>query len=708
MADSASINKEAQTDRMNNCHPNKLETKTMSYTHNDQQTARDEILALQDKVSEGRREFFKQVGQGAVATAVATTAVHMGVRPYMKPIVSTASADPISMPGGGWKNLFSLKPNFMYLNIGTTGSTPTAILDKYEQWYYDIAWRCDAYQNTVDYCIDAVSASGNPFGCNPSEFVMTFTTTDGMMKLMDGQDWKAGDRIIITNMEHGGGLGPMYASINRYGVDTPKLRVVWVDKVSGAKLADQTGASGIPAVVPYGMVLVPTGVRKDASEKLGHPLPSQVAASGQAPDRYFYETFFKGQMDSVQRDLGGHCQAMMISSPPYLTGVRLPEAEMCAYTAERGIRSTIDGAHLTGMINLDFHKMGVDFFAGSGHKWQCGPGQTGIAYIRNGTGNQRNWKFPDNTGAMRSGRTNSDYASGDFAIPKFWPWNDRFRNSKYMVAPADVTPESPIRQFWHGHRDPAQNAGRDMQSIGNNSAPLNRALFECINLWNTIGRANVEDYVVTLAQYLRFRTATNPTFEGDAGPGAGAALFGHVQDFRKNEKGSAELTWADVWTPAADGNANMPVWTKCGLTGWNPIYWVGEGKGPDYNRPMSPAERTQMSGRTSAIIAYLNATHGIYTRNTAVPHQMRFDRPATFSDSFVSDYGDTINIEGKVNSQVILSANANAGFGTQNNSQPFRISTHLFHNLDEVEMLNDVFTRDANLAAMLGIRVAAE
>lgn len=672
----------------------------MSYTHNDQQNARDDILALQDKVSEGRREFFKQIGQGAVATAVATTAMHMGVRPYMKPTVSAASADPVTGAVGGWKNMFSLKPNYLYMNIGTTGSTPTAILDKYEQWYYDVAWKCDAYNSTVDYCIDAVA--GGQFGCNPSEFVMSFTTTDGMMKTMEGQDWKAGDKLMITNMEHGGGLGPMYSMINRYGVKNPELRVVWVDKNTGAKLADQSGASGIPAVAPYAMILAPTGVRKDATETLGYPLPTQLQAAGGSPDDYIYNTYFKGQQQRVMSDLGAGISGMMFSSPPYLTGVRMPEEQMCKFTAENGIRSTLDAAHLTGMINIDLHKMGVDFFAGSGHKWQCGPGQTGIAYIRNGVGaSSKSWKFNNSAGVARSGSTPSGYGSGDWAMPKYWPWNDSFRNSQYMVSPSAVTPTTPTRQFWNGTRDAAQNAGGAMQSIGNNSIPMNRALYECVKLWNTIGRPAIEDYVVTLAQYLRFLTATNAVLNADGG--AGAALYAHVQDFRKaaaTNKGGDALTWADVWTPGADGNANMPVWTKCGLTGWNPTYFA-EGRGPDYNRPLSPSERSAQSTRTSAIIAYLNATHGMYTRNTAVPHQMRFVNPGTYVDNFTSDAGKPISINGKVNSAVILSANANAGFGKQNNSQPFRLSTHLFHNVADIDAFNDMWKNDANAVAML-------
>lgn len=681
----------------------------MSYMNNDSQNARDDILALQDKVSEGRREFFKQVGQGAVATAVATTAMHMGVRPFMKPAVEKAAAAPSAgIFGGGWKNLFSLKPNYLYMNIGTTGSTPTAILDKYEQWYNDVAWKCPAYATTNDYCINAVTGSASngvsPFGCNPSEFIQSFTTTDGMMKMLEGQDWKSGTSVLVTNMEHGGGMGPLMCVCNRYGVKRPVLEVIWVNRLTGAILTSSTEAHAIPAVKTNGVVLAPTGIRKDSSEKIGYPQPAQVyAKSTMHPDQYFWDYFVGNQFKNNVAAMSPVPVASMISSPPYLTGVRLPEQQYCNYMSSKSIRTTIDAAHLTGMINIDLHKMGVDFFAGSGHKWHCGPGQTGIAYIRNGTSANTTWTFNQGeygSGLPRTGN-NSAYTSGTFAMPKYWVWNDSFRNSQYMVAPSQVVVgTTPTRQFWGGYRDPAQNPGQAIQSIGNNSIPLNRSLAECVQLWNTIGRQNVENYVVTLAQYLRWLTATNDVFDGEGNPGS--ALYAHVQDFRKeatSNKIGAALGWDDVWNPVLpDGSTNprIPSWVSCGLTGWNPIRYTADNygsssepsnPGPDYNRPLTWEDSSAHNSRTGAIITYLNNTFGMYTRNTTVPHMMRFSTPVS-----------------GVNSSIMYAANANSNFrpsgGTTTNSvnrsQPFRLSTHLFHDLCDIDQFNYVWSDPDN------------
>lgn len=48
-----------------------------------------------------------------------------------------------------------------------------------------------------------------------------------------------------------------------------------------------------------------------------------------------------------------------------------------------GAITVVDGAHYGGMIEPRLDESGIDFWAISGHKWQCGPGGTGILYVRN-------------------------------------------------------------------------------------------------------------------------------------------------------------------------------------------------------------------------------------------------------------------------------------------------------------------------------------
>lgn len=647
----------------------------MSYMHNQMQAARDDVREIQEKVSEGRREFFKQVGQGAVATAMATTAMHLGTRDVMKPVVDTAAA--AADAHGGWKNLFALKPNYLYMNIGTTGSTPAKILDQYENWFYQNAWECQAYVSTSSYCLE--QATG--YGANPSELIMSFTTTDGMLKTLAGVKWPYGEgsvqaKVITTNMEHSGGLGPLYSQVNKNNVKSPGYKIMWVDKFTGEVLSEATeetlgaapNANAVPAVIGGEMIQTPTGIRKN--DKVGLPGPNDVIAAGMHPDEVYYQQIIKPELDAALEQVGGKAFMLMFSSPPYLTGIRYPEKQMCKWAEQKGIISSIDAAHLTGMININLHDMGVDLFAGSGHKWQCGPGQTGVAYIRNGKKGQEAWTFSNRTGTAPAYQNERD-------TPLFWCYNDTFRMSKYTDAAG-----TNLRAMVNGMRRPTDNVGSLIQSVGNNNIQMNRALYECMDLWQTIGRANIDNYVCTIAQYLRWNLSIANWANGVDKTGNSNALYAIGPEFRKVDNGAGNTRWEDVYHPIHDA-ANFPVYARCGLTGWNPFYFATGNKAtgvPDFNTVLSATDRAKMSTNCSALLTYMNARHGMFVRNTSCPTLLRFQEPAT---------------------DVLYSANATAARGATNHSHPLRLSTHLFHDVADMDYFLDKWATDVDMQAML-------
>lgn len=65
-----------------------------------------------------------------------------------------------------------------------------------------------------------------------------------------------------------------------------------------------------------------------------------------------------------------------------LSGIKLPAERLCRLAREQGVLSLVDGAQSFGMMPLDLHNMGCDFFTGSAHKWLCGPRETGVLYVR--------------------------------------------------------------------------------------------------------------------------------------------------------------------------------------------------------------------------------------------------------------------------------------------------------------------------------------
>lgn len=60
----------------------------------------------------------------------------------------------------------------------------------------------------------------------------------------------------------------------------------------------------------------------------------------------------------------------------------LPVGDLCRIARQRGVLSLVDGAQSFGLMDVDLSKIQPDFYSGSGHKWLCGPKETGVLYVR--------------------------------------------------------------------------------------------------------------------------------------------------------------------------------------------------------------------------------------------------------------------------------------------------------------------------------------
>jgi isopenicillin-N epimerase len=456
----------------------------------------EQLLQRAKEVDASRRDFFRKVGVGGVAAA--------GAGSLLTPLEALAY-------GGPYATAFALDGSALFMNIGTTGSTPREVLKNLDKNNTAVAadprlsFNTQEMRNTI--------AQG--FGADPNEIVMSFNTTDGMSKIFAGCQFSPGDEIISTNMEHPGGNSPMQITADRRGVVIRRVNL-------------------------------PTGDYYSDAEVLAR-FASQLTAN---------------------------TRAIMFSSPPYLTGVRLPEKMLCQWAASQGLISIIDGAHGPGMLNLNFHDIGCDFYAGAGHKWQCGPGQTGILYVRNNfapAAPQTYQKAVTLVGGVAATLTLPGYTNTG-PLPAFWPTV----SGGYTGTPGTV--------LAGGVRNPAHNIAGQLMSIGNPSYPALRALQECCTMWDTWGRQNIEDYIVGLAQYLRSRLVS-------------------------------------IWGPlclAAPFDANTPHAARIALTSFNPF-----SPGFDYNAALTPAQSTAQSTASNSAVTALREVHGIVVRNTNVPYSPR-------------------------------------------------------------------------------------
>jgi selenocysteine lyase/cysteine desulfurase len=462
--------------------------------------------ALMSKLDEGRRKFFKRVGAGGIAAG--------GAAAGLMPLDALAGnggghGHGYTPYGGPWDQYFVLDRKSLFMNIGTTGSTPRRVLKNLAENNLLIAR--DPRENFSVQNMRNTIAHG--FGADPNEIVMSFNTTDGMSRILNGIQWQPGDEIITTNMEHGGGNSPMQLQVDRRGVVLKRVNL-------------------------------PTG------------------------DAYSDELV----LQRFQALVTGKTKAICFSSPPYLTGIRLPEKKLCLWAASLGLISIIDGAHGPGMLDLDFHDMGCDFYAGSGHKWQCGPGQTGIMYVRN---NYTPSPYSKEVTLIDDTTATIQYPGYSNTTPlhPFFPTHGGYSGQ-------------PDTALAGGVRNPEHNVAATISSVGNPSYPALKALQECCSMWDHIGRDDIERYITNLAQYLRSRLTS-------------------------------------IWGPrclATPYDSRRPHHARIALTSFNPF-----SPGFDYNADLTPAMAEEQTTASGNAVTALREQENVVVRNNNVPHTLRSD-----------------------------------------------------------------------------------
>ena len=156
-------------------------------------------------------------------------------------------------------------------------------------------------------------------GCAEDELAITRNATEGMNLVARGLALHAGDEVLITTHEHPGGAIPWLALEKDSGI-----RVNLVEPGDGA---EDTLNRVAAAITPRTRVVA-----------VSHILST--------------------------------------------TGLRLPAREIVRLCRDRGVIPVLDGAQAVGMIPVNLHDLGCDFYVASGHKWLLGPKGTGLLYIR--------------------------------------------------------------------------------------------------------------------------------------------------------------------------------------------------------------------------------------------------------------------------------------------------------------------------------------
>jgi len=213
-----------------------------------------------------------------------------------------------------------------YLNTGTCGPMPIVA---YEAIKHELDKELTPARIDADH-FPAIGAARNgvrevvaaALNADPSEIAVTHRTTEGMFIAIMGYRWQPGDEIILSNIEHPGGMLPSFLAKRRYGV---RIRV-----------ADIGLGGGDPADI----------------------------------------------VKAFEEKIGPRTKMIVISHVSYTTGAKLPVKEITEMAHAHDVLVVVDAAQTFGAMKLDMQDLGVDVYACPGQKWACGPEGTGSMYVK--------------------------------------------------------------------------------------------------------------------------------------------------------------------------------------------------------------------------------------------------------------------------------------------------------------------------------------
>jgi isopenicillin-N epimerase len=302
---------------------------------------------------------------------------------------------------------FSLDSKVVYLMAGQKGSLPNSVRQRYRDGIDQIAR--DPFPVHLEPTATTRARIAAGYGAGVDEIAISRNTTDALSQILMGIEWQRGDEILVSPMDHPAGLATVLRVAARFGVTIAQ----WGVPVHRAATADEV-------------------------------------------------------VEAMRRRIRpGVTRAIFFSSPMWPNGQRLPERRIAALAQEAGAISVADGAHYGGMIEPRLNESGVDFWAIAGHKWQCGPGGTGILYVRN-----------------------RQHAANPTPLPRF-----HIIRSSARDIPFD------------GSRPDGFDIGAALSKYGFPESADWRALGDVCALWDEVGRARIQAWTVNLADYLRERIA---------------------------------------------------------------------------------------------------------------------------------------------------------------------------------------------------------
>ncbi len=220
-----------------------------------------------------------------------------------------------------------LKTGVVYFDSTASSLTPEPVLERMLEYYHQYRANVERgvhrlsvkaseeYEAARKKVADFINAKST------SEIIMTRNTTEGTNVVASGLNWKKGDKIVVSVLEHHSNF------------------IVWL------RVRDRFGVK-VNIVTPCKPVT-------------------------------------KGILDlaDFEKLIDDKTKLVAIAHVSNVLGVVQPIKEIAKIAHEHGAYVLVDGAQSVPHMKVDVQKLGVDFLAFSGHK-MCAPTGSGVLYMR--------------------------------------------------------------------------------------------------------------------------------------------------------------------------------------------------------------------------------------------------------------------------------------------------------------------------------------
>lgn len=223
--------------------------------------------------------------------------------------------------GKSLRKKFLLEPGTAFLNHGSFGTTPRAVLAAAAHWRARMEANPDRFMRYVlPGALRAAAARLAGFlKAKADDVVFVENATSGMNAVLRSLEFRPGDEILVNT--------------HTYNAVRQAIRHV----------CSRTGASLVEARID---------------------LPIENSAGLEIP---------------IMRKLNRRTKLVVLDHISSPTGLVFPVKRLAALARARGARVLVDGAHAPGQLAVDIPSLGVDWYTGNCHKWLYAP--KGCAFL---------------------------------------------------------------------------------------------------------------------------------------------------------------------------------------------------------------------------------------------------------------------------------------------------------------------------------------